>query len=431
MSTRRRGFAVLALALLGLSVLGGSVAAADVGPDEAIVELDRARALITESLDLYEAGRAEEAYLAARNAYLDHFEYVEIPLRVRDEALTLELEEDFALLRDGMRGGASVAEVEATAGELRDGLDRVERALSSPGVAAPFLALVYAFTILFREGLEAVLVVATVLGYLAASRNLAYRRPVLYGVGAGIVSSVGAFVLLGLVLRLAPVQRELIEALTLLVAVGVLFYVSFWLVSRLDQRRWMEFMRARMSSAAATGSAMALFGVGFTAVFREGLETALFYQALLAFGEGLEAWIAAGIVAAAAVLATVAYLIFRASRRLPIKLFLGTAVVLLMVMSVAFAGNAVRALQESAIVPVTGIAGLPRLPIFVADLTGWYPTLETIVAQVALAAVYVAGAVWLFVVLPRRRSAAGSPAGGAGDTDAVSSAKVEAGSPPD
>jgi high-affinity iron transporter len=429
---RRRVAAPFGLAIACLVLLAGSVAAADVGPDEAIEELDRARSLVTESLELYESGRGEEAYLVARNAYLDHFEFVEIPLRFRDEALTLELEEDFARLRDGMRGGAPVGEVEATAAELREGLDRVERALSSPGVAAPLIALVYAFTILFREGLEAVLVVATVLGYLAASRNLAYRRPVLYGVGAGIASSLAAFVLLSVVLRVAPVQRELLEALTLLVAVGVLFYVSFWLISRLDQRRWMEFMRARTSAAAATGSALALFGVGFTAVFREGLETVLFYQALLAFGEGLEGWIAAGIVVAAGALAVLAFVIFRASRRLPIKLFLGTAVILLMVLSVAFAGNAARALQESALVPVTGIGGLPRLPIFMAELTGWYPTVETVAAQAALAAVYITGGLWLFALVPRRRrSAARSTLAGGDVPEAVPGPGAEAGSQSD
>lgn len=409
--SRRLLLAVL-LVGVGLLAFAAPATAVEVAPDRAIVELNLARDGVNASVDLYGRGLAEDAYTAARNAYLDHFEYVEIPLRLRDEGLTLDLEERFALLRDHIRAGAPASQVSADAAAVHEGLDRVERALSSPGVAAPLIAAGYAFIILFREGLEATLVVATVLGYIAASRNDAYRKPVLQGVLAGLATTVVAFVALSALLRLAPAQRELIEAVTLIIAVGVLFWVSFWLVSRLDQRRWMEFVRARVSTAVATGSAVALFGVGFTAVFREGLETALFYQALLTFAEGLEIWVLAGSLASAAVLAVLAYLILRAGRRLPIKAFLSTAVVLLMVLSVAFMGNAVRALQESGWVPVSVIYSLPRLPVFLAELTGWYPTLETLTFQAILVAVYLLGAAWVFVIAPRRRAVGGAGAVG-------------------
>ena len=79
--------------------------------------------------------------------------------------------------------------------------------------------------------------------------------------------------------------------------------------------------------------------------------------------------------------------------------------IVLITMSVAFAGNTVRAFQQAAILPVTFLESLPRLPIYLAELTGWHPTLESIVAQVILAAVYVAGALWLFVITPRRDGA--------------------------
>jgi high-affinity iron transporter len=399
-----RGRLLIAGGLLLGILLAGSPANAQiqVTSREAIVELDEARALIDQSVELYGAGRAEEAYLAARNAYLDHFEYVEIPLRVRDEALTLELEEDFAEFRNLIEAGAAVEDVEAVAAVVRRGLDRVERVLSSPGLGAPAIAAGYSFTILFREGLEAVLVVAAILGYLEASRNLAYRGPVLAGVGAAAVATVLIFILAAFVFSIAPVQRELLEAGTAILAVAVLFYVSFWLVARLDQRRWMEFVKGKVWSAAATGSTLALAGVGFTAVFREGLETVLFYQALLSFAEGLGLWVALGATGGAVALAVIAVFVFRAGRRIPVRAFLGTAVIIVMVLSIALVGNAVRALQEAAILPVTFLEGVPRLPIFLADLTGWHPTTQTILAQAVLAAIYVAGAVWMFVVLPRR-----------------------------
>lgn len=390
------------VAILGGAVLlAASPASAQVTPQEGLDELQESRVLVDRSVELYEAGRAEDAYLAARNAYLDHFEFVEIPLRVRDEELTLELEEDFAELRNLIEAGAPPEQVAEAAATVQSGLDRVEKVLTSPGLGAPAIAATYSFTILFREGLEAVLVLAAILGYLEASRNQAYRGPVLVGVAAAALATILTFVLASVVLAIAPVQRELLEAGTALLAVALLFYVSFWLVSRLDQRRWMEFVKAKVWSAASTGSAVALGLVGFTAVYREGFETVLFYQALLSFAQELEMWVALGALAGAVALGVVGFAIFRAGRRIPVKTFLGTAVVLVMVLSVALVGNAIRALQEATVVPITFLEGAPRLPIFLADLTGWHPTLQTILAQAALALVYIGGAIWTFVIRPR------------------------------
>jgi high-affinity iron transporter len=390
--------AVAALA----AAMPAPVRAADVTVADALAELDEARALVDAAVAQYAAGDADTAYTTARNAYLDHFEYVEVPLRVRDEGLTLALEEDFASLRNQIEGGEDTDTVQQTAANVQSGLDDVERALSEPGIAAPAIAAVYSFTILFREGVEAVLIVAAVLAYLEASRNLAYRRPVLLGVITAIAASVATYFVISVILQVAPAQRELLEAVTALAAVAVLFYVSFWLLSKIDHRRWMEFVKARVWTAAATGSTLALFGVGFTAVYREGVETALFYQALFGFTRGLEIWVLAGVAVAAASLGAVAWAVFRAGRRIPVRLFLGTAVIVLIVLSVAFAGNTVRAFQQAAVLPVTFLESMPRLPIFLADLSGWHPTLESVIAQLILAAVYGAGALWLFVITPRR-----------------------------
>jgi high-affinity iron transporter len=403
---RRLLFAGLVLAALFLAApvawAEHTTTGGDVTAEEAVHELETARALVDESVELYEAGNAEEAYVAARNSYLDHFEYVEIPLRVRDEGLTLAVEEDYATLRNLIEGEAPLGEVEATAAEVHQGLDDVERTLSEPGLAGPVLALVFAFTIIFREGLEAVLVVAAVLGYLEASRNTQYRGAVLQGVGGAVVVTVILFIVTTLFVQLAPLQRELLEAGTALLAVGVLFYVSFWLISRLEHRRWMEFMKAKVWAAATTGSTLALAGVGFTAVFREGFETTLFFQALITFAEGLLLYVAIGSAAGVAALGVIGWVVFKAGRKIPVRTFLTTAVSLIMVLSIAFIGNAVRGFQEATYLPITHIESLPDLPIFAAQLTGWYPTRETLIAQGALALVYVLGAIWTFVVLPRR-----------------------------
>ena len=418
MSPARAAFGVMAAALVLLLAAPGPASAQSFGTDEAINELNTSRDMIERSVELYRNGQHDQAYETARNAYLDHFEFVEIPLRVRDEGLTLQLEEDYANFRNAIEDGAPTGDVTEHAAELRAGLDRVERELGSPGIGAPLLAMLMSFVLLFREGLEAVLVVAAILGYLEASRNRRYRGSVLKGVGAGVVATVATFALVSLVLELAPVQRELLEAVTMILAIVVLFYVSFWLIARLEHRRWMEFVKARVWTAAATGATLALAGVGFTAVYREGFETVLLYQALFDMTTGLTIWVALGAVAATAALTAVGFAIFRLGRKLPIKTFLSLAVILVMAMSVAFVGNAVRELQQATFLPVTFLEDVPRLPIFLADLTGWHPTLQSLLAQAVLASVYVAGACWVFAVMPLRERRAALAAGPAAEDPA-------------
>ena len=203
-----------------------------------------------------------------------------------------------------------------------------------------------------------------------------------------------------------PFGREVLEAVVALAAVAVLFYVSFWLIARLEQRRWLEFLKAKVWTAVSAGSVSSLALIGFTSVYREGFETALFFQALTTFGAGLGIWVAAGAATGAGALALVALAIFRYGRRLPIRTFLSIAVVVVMATSVTFLGNAVSSLQEAAVLDFHRLSGWPRLPIFLAQTTGYRPTLEVVLAQAALTVVYLIGALYMFVIRPRRQRGA-------------------------
>jgi high-affinity iron transporter len=138
--------------------------------------------------------------------------------------------------------------------------------------------------------------------------------------------------------------------------------------------------------------------VGFTAVFREGFETALMYQALVSFGAGLVGWILLGLGLGLAALTVVSYGIFKLGRKLPIKTFLSWAVVLLMATSVAFLGNAVRSLQEADVLGLTALHGWPKAPIFLSQALGYWPSRETILSQAFLSAIYLGGAFYMFVL---------------------------------
>jgi len=393
--------------VVAAAAFGAAPASAADGRAEARAEVEQARVLVDRAVELTRAGRRDEAYDAAREAYLDHFERAEVPLRLRDASLVLDLEFRFAKLRDGIRDGDSVGSVEATAATVRQGLRDVDRTLSDPGFAAPLIAFLFSFTILFREGIEAVLLIAILLGALEAGRARGYRKPLAFGVASAVALSVVTWIAAAVFIDVAPVERELLEAVTALLAVVVLFFVTFWLVQQLEHRRRMEFMRARIAGAVAAGSAGAFAALGFTAVYREGFETALFYQALIIFAEGLLLWVALGIAAAVVALAAVAYAILRLGKRLPLKPMLMTGASLLLLLSVAFVGNAVRSLQEGDFMDVTPVAaGWARLPVFLAELTGIHPTRQGLAVQAALLAVYVAGALYVFAWKPARRRVA-------------------------
>jgi high-affinity iron transporter len=397
----RRLLVLLVAVVAALALTGGTASASNgVSREEAIHQLDNTRQSVDETLALIKSGDGEDALQQARDGYLSHFELVETPLRVVDNELTIKTEFQFATIRTAIGDGKPVDQIRDEVIELRDLLDQAERKLTDAGVGAPVLVASQSFLILFREGFEIVLLLAVLLGYLEAARSPQYIRPILYGVVLAALATVATVLLMPTIFGLIPVGREVLEAITALLAVAVLFYVSFWLIARLEQKKWMEFVRARLWSAVSVGSTASLMAVGFTAVYREGFETALFYQSLLTFGEGLGWYIMLGIGLACVALAGVAYAVFKLGRKLPVRTFMNTAIVLVMLTSIALLGNAMHTLQAADVITFRRTTG-PRLPIFLAEATGIWPTVWSLLAQALLASVYVFGALYQFVLRPR------------------------------
>src|SRR5262245_35748362 len=147
---RRVAIATVIVFAVALAAGTGTARAAE---DEQFADVrakvSQAGVLVDEAVAAAAAGRREEAYDLARTAYLDHFELAEVPLRLRDPNLVLDLEFKFAELRNGIRDGDSLAQVRADAVAVRQGLRQVDRSLADKGLAAPLLAFAFSFTILF------------------------------------------------------------------------------------------------------------------------------------------------------------------------------------------------------------------------------------------------------------------------------------------
>ena len=220
---------------------------------------------------------------------------------------------------------------------------------------------------------------------------------------AAIAASLLTALALETVFHLSPAHQEALEGATMVVATAVLFYVSYWLLSKMEVVKWNHFVKSKVHDAVTSGSALALGSAAFLAVYREGFETVLFYKALvISAGPGAGAApIGGGMLLGALLLVGVYIAINRFGIRLPLKPFFAVTSAFLYYMAFVFAGSGVAELQEGGFVPMTPVAvGAPdsrtRHPSHggVADGAGRAGAL----ALLAL--------VWTFVVEPRRAPAA-------------------------
>ena len=366
--------------------------------------IDTIRIQLDETLRLHKEGNYDGALVTSRSAYLDSYENVEIPLRPIDPDFTLEMEIKFAELRNLIQARAPYGQVEAKVIEIRRGLDESERLVSGTGIVAPTIAFSTSFSIIFREGLESALIIGAIVTYLEASRNIKFKKHVYYGIAMAIGATAVTWFIAEFIIDISGASRELIEAIAGVSAVAVLFWVSFWVLNKIETKRWIEFVKAKVWKATTTGSIMVFVLLSFFTVYREGFETVLFYQAMLSFAKYMEWYIVAGLVIGLAVIVATAIVVRKLGRRLPLRVLFALTMGIGAYMSIAFMGNAIREFQEVGYISTTHLIGIaPRLDINLATMTGIHPTLETIIAQIILLAVYVVGSLYVLIIRPKRQ----------------------------
>ena len=367
-------------------------------------DIDTIRMQLDETLRLHKEGNYDGALLTSRSAYLDSYESIEIPLRPIDPDFTLDMEIKFAELRNLIQAHAPYEQVEAKIVEIRRGLDESERLVSGTGIVAPTIAFSTSFSIIFREGLESALIIGAILTYLEASRNNRFKKHVYYGIVIAIGATAVTWFIAEFIIDISGANRELIEAIAGVSAVAVLFWVSFWVLNKIETKRWIEFVKAKVWKATTTGSIMVFVLLSFFTVYREGFETVLFYQAMLSFAKYMEWYVVAGLVLGLGVIVATAIVIRKLGRKLPLKVLFALTMGIGAYMSIAFMGNAIREFQELGYISTTHLIGtVPRLDINLATMTGIHPTLETIIAQIILLAVYVVGSFYILIIQPRRQ----------------------------
>ena len=359
--------------------LGSAVASAG-GRDSAANAASHALSLLEQSLTAVRGGRLGDANDRAFDAYLA-FEPIETPARARDPGVVASMERLFADFKASVRAndirGAERARdaIEANMPKVLD--------LTKP-TGSGFEAFIQSFLIILREGFEAILVIGAVVAILIKTGHRERLRDIWIGVAWGVVASAATAIVLKTLLGAMPASREIIEGLTLLVAVAVLFSVSYWLISRVEAAKWQQFIREKVTDALQHGGGKALAFVAFLAVYREGAETALFYQALFDEGPRVVVPISLGIIIGFGALAVIFTLFYRYGVKIPLRPFFSVTSVLLYYMAFVFMGKGVRELQEGNAMPITLIPGFPHV-----EALGLYPTWQTVLAQLLLLGLFV------------------------------------------
>jgi len=356
---------------------------------QAIADIIR---VLNVSIKAFKAGELEKSAEMAFDAYLS-YETIETGLVTKNKELGLRLESSFGRLRAEIKRGADLDHVEKINQNIQDDLQEAQKILElKVGFTGLFLQ---SFSIIVREGFEAILIVAALIAFLVKSRNKKKVKIIYQGVTLGIIASFLTAYIIHEVLNISMANQELLEGWIMLVAVAVLFWVSYWLLTKIETQKWQSYITGKMTQAITTGNVFALGMVAFLAVYREGFETVLFYKALYLYAGEISNGIIPGFLVGCVFLAVMFFLINKIGVKVPIKWFFGFTSVLLYFMAFTFMGKGIHELQMGEAVSLTAAEFAPEI-----SWLGMYPTWETFIAQSLLLIIFLMGVIYTFVIKP-------------------------------
>ena len=241
-------------------------------------------------------------------------------------------------------------------------------------------SFVTSFGLLLREGLEAILVIVAIIAYLVKTGNKKLCKQVYLGMGAGIV---GSFILAFLIdVFLGGIGQELMEGFTMFLAVGVLFWVSNWILSRSEEEAWENYIHSQVQKSIDQNSGRILVFSAFLAVLREGAELVLFYKAALTGGQTDTLYAIYGFIAGTVALIII-YCLFRYTTvKFPLKPFFTFTSVLLFLLCISFMGKGVVELGEAGV--ILGGTTIPAMNGYQNQWLNIYDRAETLIPQLML-----------------------------------------------
>ncbi|WP_347254755.1 FTR1 family protein [Leminorella grimontii] len=364
-----------------------AVAAADTVADsvpdadwsKVVTDIDAA---VKAALAQYKGGDGKGAMMAIQDAYFDLFEAsgMENKIGSRDAAFKTQIENHFTRMVSQIKAGQPIESVEQQSQALQTDLIAAVEMLGS-GAQTSWSLLIYSLLIIVREGLEALLIVAAIVAYLVKNNHQDKLPLIRQSVYVALLASVVTAVIFQWLFSNSGASRELLEGVTMLIAVVMLFSMSYWLLSKVEAKHWKAYLEGKLSNSLSTGSIVGLWLTSFLAVYREGAETVLFYFALMGDSTSVSGHLSilAGFLIGCVIL-LIAYVVMRFSVvKLPLKPFFMFTGCFMYLMAFVFAGKGVLELIEGKLFQPTLIAGMPEIVWL-----GVYPYVETLIPQAAL-----------------------------------------------
>ncbi|HEY5779595.1 MAG TPA: FTR1 family protein [Terrimicrobiaceae bacterium] len=366
------------------------------------------RSLLGQSLAAAQNKLWRKAEQLRLDAYINFDLEIESRTLPRDPALAIRAEKSFLDGQHGQPGVKAALDARLTgeelAGSYQRALDALEEcaALVKVGLS-PTAAMVGAIFIVAREGLEAVVILAALLAGLRGAENAGIRKRI--GIGAWLALGVTAIIFVASRTLLQGLSHygETLEAVISVLAVVILLMVTNWVFHKYYWTGWnarlRDLSKAAQRQQQTRWESLALVGVGFMTIFREGFETTLFMQSLI-----LEAGmrpVLLGLALGGLFIGAVGFAVFSIGAKLPYRKMLVVTGGLVIFVLFTFIGSTVRLFQTVGWLPVHPVPGL-ELPAWMGVWFGLYPTWEGLLIPFGTFA-YVGG-MWLFVKVSVKRA---------------------------
>ena len=345
---------------------------------------------LNSALEYYKNGDSKKALDTSIEAYLEGYEQIESDLAIADSKLAVKIEGNLSRYRSGIKNGIPANQLETLKGTISNDLNTASAILSDRNSFNSAVLFSSSFSIIVREALEAILIIAAIIAFLVNTGSGRAIRYIHYGWIGAILAGLLTWYLARRVISISGASRELIEGFTALIAAVVLFYVSYWLISKIEVEKWKEFIKTKVEKALNKKSVIALVAVSFLAVYREAFETVLFYQALGYQAEGNITPVLWGLLAGIVFTAVLGFLIFKLAVRIPIKYFFSATSLLLYFLCFILIGKGIHELQGAGLIGSTFVDYVPRI-----DILGIYPTLETVIPQSVIVAAFIFATFWI------------------------------------
>lgn len=336
---------------------------------------------LNKAIDEYDKGNQTKAKELINEAYFGPFESgrMEQAIRVNISAKrAAEIEFQFNDIKKEITAGGDISNIQQDVDQLRKMLNTDANTLIKAEQGSGGLWF-YSFLIIVREGIEAILVISAIVAFLIKSGNTSRVKDVYQSTIVAILASFATAYLFQSFIHVSGRSQEAMEGIILLIATVFLFSMGYWMFKNANPQRWKHYIEGKIKDSLSTGKKMMLWLAVFLAVYREGAETVLFYQALLTDSSGSTLPIWLGFVSGAVVLIILFYIIRLTSTRLPLRPFFILSSTLLYVLAFIFAGEGIKELQAGGFLSNSTISGFP-----INGSLGIYPSWEGIGVQLVI-----------------------------------------------